>query len=474
MTEMPPARLPDELREAAQSVLASAPCRVELPAGCGKTELIGAAAVQAGVDTRILILTHTNAGADALRRRLRRFGVPRRTANLKTIASWSSSLASAYRTTAGYQAAEPPDWRAVYPAAIRALESASVAAMVSRSYDYILVDEYQDCTLAQHQLISALADLRSTVVFGDPAQAIYDFGESPLVDWSSDLAAFRCVDVPIRAWRWTATNSRLGEFLLQARETLLSGSAIDLRRSPVRWIEDTTENRRKAWWSFSKTQGTAIILTRFDAQCQAIAKAVPGRFDVMEDIEGARLLKVADIVDSGDGLHAAAAVIDFAKASQTKLPATLTGKTPALKAGTFPRFKQGTEASVALNSLQAFAEHPTGETLVAALQKVEAIAGAICRKEAWTELRRSAVAWDQGAATLREAVRATRDRTRLVGRRLPRKSVSRAVLVKGMEFDHCLLTDVSSMNARELYVGLTRARCSVTIIADRPVIAPRT
>ncbi|WP_295852871.1 ATP-dependent helicase [uncultured Xylophilus sp.] len=45
--------------------------------------------------------------------------------------------------------------------------------------DHLIVDEYQDCTPAQHRLIAALArKARTTMVVGDPMQAIYGFGGS--------------------------------------------------------------------------------------------------------------------------------------------------------------------------------------------------------------------------------------------------------------------------------------------------------
>lgn len=61
----------------AAKLLDAAPCSLEMPAGTGKTHLLAAAAATAGNKSqRSLILTHTNAGVDAIRKRLRRFGVP--------------------------------------------------------------------------------------------------------------------------------------------------------------------------------------------------------------------------------------------------------------------------------------------------------------------------------------------------------------------------------------------------------------
>lgn len=81
----------------AQEVLSSAPCSVELPAGTGKTHLLCAAvALAANANERSLILTHTNAGVDAITRRLREFRVPGPLARVETIASWAFSLVRSY------------------------------------------------------------------------------------------------------------------------------------------------------------------------------------------------------------------------------------------------------------------------------------------------------------------------------------------------------------------------------------------
>lgn len=61
-------------------------------------------------------------------------------------------------------------------------------------------------------------------------------------------------------------------------------------------------------------------------------------------------------------------------------------------------------------------------------------------------------------------VRALRERERRTGRRLPGRIVSRTLLVKGLEFDHAIVCDLAGMDARHIYVALTRAAKSVSIV----------
>ena len=89
-------------------------------AGCGKTELI-AKAVKAASSGRQLVLTHTHAGVDALRRRMRRLAVPPSSYRVETIAGWALRYALAYPGMSGFTKAMPEkdDWQAVYAAAAR-------------------------------------------------------------------------------------------------------------------------------------------------------------------------------------------------------------------------------------------------------------------------------------------------------------------------------------------------------------------
>lgn len=87
-------------------------------AGCGKTETI-ARAVKASPG-RQLVLTHTNAGVEALRRRMRRHGVAESSVVIDTVAGWCLKFVTAYPNSSGWagqDSSEDRDWYdALYPA----------------------------------------------------------------------------------------------------------------------------------------------------------------------------------------------------------------------------------------------------------------------------------------------------------------------------------------------------------------------
>ena len=64
-----------------------------------------------------------------------------------------------------------------------------------------------------------------------------------------------------------------------------------------------------------------------------------------------------------------------------------------------------------------------------------------------------------------------RDRLRHGGRGERRLIASRTLLVKGLEFDHVIIADVQNFtDPRQLYVALSRARKSVTVIGKSPIL----
>lgn len=141
---------------------------VVAPAGYGKTHLIASALAQA--QSRQLVLTHTYAGVSVLRRRLRERGVPARNAQVDTIASWCLRICLAYGGAANWTSAKPADgeWEDLYAACAALLHQPFIERILKASYGGIYVDEYQDCSRAQHEVVLMLAKSLPCRVLGDP------------------------------------------------------------------------------------------------------------------------------------------------------------------------------------------------------------------------------------------------------------------------------------------------------------------
>jgi DNA helicase-2/ATP-dependent DNA helicase PcrA len=74
---------------------------------------------------------------------------------------------------------------------------------------------------------------------------------------------------------------------------------------------------------------------------------------------------------------------------------------------------------------------------------------------------------------LPDAVAAARTRARHRGRQPHRRTIGTPLLVKGLEFDHAvLLCEPDHLSVEALYVALTRASKSLTIVSRSRTLIP--
>ena len=208
-----------------------------MPAGTGKTHLLAAVVTELTAlapgdeppKNQALVLTHTNAGVHAIRKRLDDFGAGK-AVRVSTITSFAFELARAYPQLGGLEVPEVPNWEnsaSYIEAATRVSGSRHVRRVLEASFTHLLVDEYQDCTESQHEFVLRLTDAIPAVgVFGDQLQAIFGFAD-PLVSWTTVETAFPKFDVNWIPWRWKGHNEALGRWLVQVRDLLKVGEVFD-------------------------------------------------------------------------------------------------------------------------------------------------------------------------------------------------------------------------------------------------------
>ncbi len=473
------------LRDQAVRLLSSAPSSIEMPAGAGKTHLLAAAvAVAAERDERCVVLTHTNAGVDSIRRRLRRFGVPSPLVRVETITSWAFSLARSYPTIAGVEVHESPDWTQsdeYVRGATRVATSAAIRAVHAVSFDYLLVDEYQDCTLLQHAFIIALKDaIPKTLVLGDRLQAIFGFA-GDLADWDKHvlpgLPAFAVAPIP---HRWIGHNEDLGRWLLNIRPMLVEGRTFDVAQQAITgltFVQDASPTSVAAVaHGFRNFDETVVLLDKWPAGVAGHASRLGGSFTVMEDLNGNFMRKqingfanereqILALPSQGDpalarwfAQLAKACVIGLSDINYPVLRRldaneSLTG---------LPR--DGIQPVV--DALESLRLHPTYEQLTVAAQTIRNLAVLrIYRWEAWNDtLRAISLSIENDEAPIDNLAR-VRERLRRQGRRAHARIASRALLVKGLEYDHVVIANLANFtDPRNLYVALTRARKSITVL----------
>jgi DNA helicase-2/ATP-dependent DNA helicase PcrA len=421
-----------------------------------------------------LVLTHTHAGVEALRTKLRRLEVPAAKSEVDTIAGWTLRLATAFPATAGIANFSPRDgsgYSAVYGAAERLLRLTPIREIIRASYSGVMVDEYQDCTLDQHEVVLRLLDVLPCRIVGDPMQGIFDFGDNHPVEWTTHVdSIFEEVPGPVEPWRWRQSNPALGEWLLDARTRLGAGEGLDLEGAPVAWYDcsDPTtarDQRLRACHAAAAHESESVMaIHRMPGQVHDVAKRLNGRYTCVEAIDTKDLYRYANSIGNGMGCVRAVSVLDFASICMTRVKNECNTIRQALLEDRIPKVRKHARVLEALCAVIAGESHADVE---AALVVIERETGAVVyRRELLCEMKRALRAVVAGdAATLAEAAWVVRNRARRIGRMISRCSVGTTLLVKGLEFDHVVVLDGDVFDAHNLYVAITRGSRSLTIVS---------
>lgn len=286
-------RVAEALRSSARCVL------VEAPAGFGKT-FQGAQYARDLLPHllpgRLLILTHTNAACDVFAEQVRGFGSR---VEIRTIDNLISRIATVYHSALGLPS-EVTVWAtqqgddgfnklAVMVARLLATAK-SIAVALSIRYPYIICDEHQDSSEAQHQIILAVHHAGSFIrIFADPMQAIYKKDKDHKA-WVRRWDALQTaadehaeLDTP---HRWRNSGPELGEWIKEVRKNLKAGQPIDLR-------DDLP-------------QGLTLIRADNTAQRHGLYKLSPNQRNLIDNFVKAspELLVLSSTKDTVNGLRA--------------------------------------------------------------------------------------------------------------------------------------------------------------------------
>jgi hypothetical protein len=456
---------------------------VTAPAGCGKTQLIADSLAAFAGTKPVLVLTHTNAGKAALQARLQRAEVQAERYRVATIDSWAIRTVSMFpgraRCDPSVLRLDDPqrDYPAVRDACGRLLAGRHIDDILEATYSRLVVDEYQDCTLRQHQIIDSLACVLPTSVLGDPLQAIFGFRE-PTVHWEDHVhARFPAIgrlDVP---WRWrNAQCERLGVWLLQCRDLLLAGHPIDLRTAPpeVTWVQikpaTAAMQRAQAARVDPPVRGESVLIigdSRNPAGQRAMASQTPGATAV-------------DAVDFRD-LAAFARNFDETDAASLRGLASFCGElmsnvgVPALlqRVDTLARGAERRPADAHEAAALRFTQAPSVRAALDTVQEFSRAPGVrVYRPEALRVLLSALQRAATGAVSLAEAVSAAREQNRHRGRLVSRRAVGSTLLLKGLESDVAVILDPAPMDRKHLYVALTRGAKRLVVCSEQPLLAP--
>lgn len=403
--------------------------------------------------------------------------------HLATIDSWMIRLITTFPHRSRFDPARvlssSPDYPAIREAAYHLLSGNHVADVLEASYAMLIVDEYQDCTVAQHDLICFAADTIPSVLLGDPMQAIFGWRGNEPPDWQGTV----CHRFPVARelatpWRWkNAGAEELGRWLLNVRKALESGRTIDLSTAPsnVEWIpldgsDDEGQRRRAAATSAPDQTAKIIILgDNRPANHRRIASQTAGAITV-EAVDLRDLVDFANGVDFSDADAALRAVLNFAGSVMTNVGENdILSRVGSLLRGTARTLANGVEQAAL-----AFRAEPSPRAASDLLSAVNSAPGVRAYRTGVLRAAYRALNQADGSPgnTFAEAAIRVREQNRLVGRPLAKRSVGSTLLLKGLEAEVAVVLYADEMDARNLYVAMTRGSKKLVVCSRSQKLGP--
>lgn len=450
---------------------------VVAPAGCGKTDCIADVVKAADGPAKCLVLTHTLAGVDSLRQRMKEKDVSLHRTDMETIAGWSLRFAAAFPRRSGLGTREPrgEEWPAVYAAAAQLVRGGFVTGVLKASYQRVLVDEYQDCTVEQHALILALSQHLPTCIFGDPLQAIFGFRNEQLADWKTVTTDFPQIGALEEPWRWKRVeNDKLGSWLIGIRDQLEQFDHVDLAEAPKcvsRIIpqSSTKQDLLKAHISAGrsvKLRGAETLIVIGDKASELIRGSLAAKLkcSAIEPVACQTLGSFLEQIEACTARDRLAAVLNLAAGAMSGLArADFERRVIRLAGGWKPR-KKLTEAERAALDLLASNELANVLSLLERLRRQPGVVA--FRRELLSAVQNTLSLVVRGdRSTLADAAWHVQNKTRHAGRRLAQRSVGSTLLVKGLQFDHAIIVAPEKLSRNDLYVALTRASRTITVVS---------
>lgn len=475
-------------------VLATQQGSVEAPAGCGKTQLIIDVLAAIPEGKPCLVLTHTTAGVAALKKRLSRLKIPVGRYRINTLDGWALGMARKFPAITGFREPSGPIIGQTFYPALRTgaevlLRNSTVLDAIGLTYSRLLVDEYQDCNIAQHHMVEALSKNLPTVVFGDPLQTIFNFGDpSSHPRWRAEVQnVFPPVYALSTPWRWeNVSEPELGQWVLTARKKLLSGLQVDLRSLPgkVKWIpraatpaeirrqqQEVQHSIRRA---IGKQDTFLVIGDSMNVQSRhKFAQSAPG-IGVVEPVDLGSLVDYASSIATLPPKEA----LDRTLTTLSELVVGLDYSGMAQRLASIRGGRNRNAAEPWELAALAYEENPGPHTALYLMEAFEAKPNCrVYRHTAYYALKDAMTLASQDPSTeLLEAMKVIRERRRQQGdRHVARHAIGSTLLLKGLEADHVLILDTVDDRGRpiskcDLYVALSRGAKSITVISQTPLV----
>lgn len=482
------------------------------PAGYGKTHTI----VECLEHTTgcQLILTHTHAGVASLKEKIKNANIATNRYSVETISSFAQKYVNSFYT--GADIPDQEDSKNYHPFIIRKakviFESKIVKKILQATYSGLFIDEYQDCTKIQHEMILTLAKSIKTHILGDPMQGIFNFN-GDLVDFDTDLLEFTRfpdLSIPYR-WYQEDNNKVLGDMFIEIRKLLEERKDVDLSSKKINGlyfiIVDSGDIRNSASYyrkcldklisnpeNNTDFNNLLIIVPEYK-EVRADGKIVPRgdinhRVKIRAQIDYKKSLSLIEAIDD-KSFYTLARDIDTICASIQR------EKTPInkIKKNVLEKIFNKTEintwfnendirnkkavdekfkANIVKDKLSLFLSQPIPSNMKSIILDLKNILKIkYNRDELIYAILNALTHSDLEGISVYEAMKNQRNYYRHAGRKINGKCIGTTLLTKGLEFDTVAILDADKFdNPKHLYVALTRCCKKLIIFSSKNILSP--
>ena len=458
------------------------------PAGYGKTYTIAEAIASYQGCKKVLVLTHTHAGIASLKEKFDQRKLLPSKYHLDTICSFALELTKTYHLNKEEIPSES-DTKAMFSYAIQhaklILQAKPIQYLMGINYEHLIVDEYQDCTVAQHQLIMELSKTLKTHILADPLQGIFGFGNEQIVDFNDRTfepfhVNSQTLDTP---WRWqNAGKDLLGRDLSLIRNKLLNNEDINLSEYPsVEFYNEPSDGYTQPGSHYKRiifealNNESVLLIHPVSQNPQVRVKFIQQfpQLKMIESIDDKNFYEYCDLFDSMEGEGLVKTIVDMMKALAKVGAITKWFNTQ----GKIIKKQKQTEKEVSDSLVNTITPLLTNKTFSGVLNLIDAISGLpdmrIYRKGLLFDIKCTLRDAERLGITAKEAIIRNRNIVRRKGRKIVGKNIGTTLLTKGLEFDTAVVLNANQFdNPKHLYVALTRCCSRLIVITNNPVLHP--
>jgi len=445
------------------------------PAGYGKTYTI--AKCLSFTEGTQLILTHTNAGVASIKYKLRKLNIDAKYC-VETISGFAQKYVHAFfpktlipeQDSSGY-------FPFIIEEANKLFKIKLIKRIITTNYKGLFVDEYQDCTISQHNLINTLVEIIPTHILGDPLQGIFDFNNEELVNFDRDLSNYTITGTLEIPWRWKNTNIELGDDLKLMREKLEKGECINLdeTKSIEKYLVNEVDlyihnnfYNRKLWNIIGNEKSLLMIYPQshnINGRLKVI-KTFGNILKLVEAMDGSEFYKFSKMIDASNTDTIYSTLHSLSESMFSKSIINNWFGTNALKQKRDEKDKLIVEPIK--YSLEELQKSISLDHIAKVFKLINVLPNNKCyRKELYQDLcKATEIAW-YNKQSVYDSMSKIRNSKRHVGKSILGKNIGTTLLTKGLEFDTVVILDAQKIKCpKNFYVAVTRATKRLVVFAN--------